>query len=221
MKKYIIWGSSGHAKVIHDLIKLDGGQVVALFDNNEQASSAIDGVPLFYGVEGFKTWVNSRKDYIGEDYYGIAAIGGARGKDRIHIHGQFQKNGINVESLIHQKAYCSKSAYVGKGCQVLAMAVISVDVYLGDACIINNMANIDHECYISKGVHVAPGATLCGCVHVGENSFIGSGSVVLPRIKIGSNCIVGAGSVVTKDIDDGVIVCGNPARVMKLSNNCS
>lgn len=53
-----------------------------------------------------------------------------------------------------------------------------------------------------------------GKIKVGDYSFIGCGSIILPGVKIGSRCVVGAGSVVTKDVPDGMIVAGNPARII-------
>jgi acetyltransferase-like isoleucine patch superfamily enzyme len=62
---------------------------------------------------------------------------------------------------------------------------------------------------------VAPQATLCGCVSVGAGTLIGPGAVIVPRVRIGADVIVGAGSVVTRDLPDGVIAWGAPARVMR------
>lgn len=53
-----------------------------------------------------------------------------------------------------------------------------------------------------------------GPIEVGNNVFIGGNTTILPNIKIGSNVIIGAGSVVTKDVSDGTIVAGNPAKVI-------
>lgn len=52
-----------------------------------------------------------------------------------------------------------------------------------------------------------------------EKARIGGGAVLLPGIIIGRKVLVGAGSVVTKDISDGKVVVGNPARVIKEINN--
>lgn len=56
--------------------------------------------------------------------------------------------------------------------------------------------------------------TKIGKVKIGDNVFIGAESVVLPNVTIGSNVIIGANSTVTKDIPDGVVAAGNPAKVI-------
>lgn len=48
-----------------------------------------------------------------------------------------------------------------------------------------------------------------------ENAIVGANSTLLPGVQIGKNSIVGAGSVVTKDVAEGDVVAGNPARFMK------
>lgn len=55
---------------------------------------------------------------------------------------------------------------------------------------------------------------LVGRITVGDNCFIGANSVLLPGIEIGSNCIIAAGSVVAKSFPGGVIVGGNPAKII-------
>lgn len=56
--------------------------------------------------------------------------------------------------------------------------------------------------------------TKIGRVHIGNNVFIGASTVVLPNVTIGSNVVIGANSTVTHDIPDGMVVAGNPARVL-------
>ena len=50
---------------------------------------------------------------------------------------------------------------------------------------------------------------------VRRGASIGSGSTILCGVVIGEGAIVGAGSVVTKDVAPGMVVAGNPARVLR------
>lgn len=45
-------------------------------------------------------------------------------------------------------------------------------------------------------------------------AYIGAASVLLPGIEVGRNAIIGGGAVVTKDVPDGAIVAGSPARIL-------
>lgn len=53
-----------------------------------------------------------------------------------------------------------------------------------------------------------------GRIHIGNNSFIGANCTILQDTHIGDNTIVGAGSVVKGKFPDGVIIMGNPAKVV-------
>jgi len=56
-------------------------------------------------------------------------------------------------------------------------------------------------------------------ITVGDNVFIGMGALILPGVTIGNNCIVGAYAVVTKDVPDGTVVGGNPAKKIKKTSD--
>ena len=52
-------------------------------------------------------------------------------------------------------------------------------------------------------------------VTIGDDVWIGTNAVVLPGVTIGSHCVVAAGAVVTKNVPDGCLVAGVPARIIK------
>lgn len=54
-------------------------------------------------------------------------------------------------------------------------------------------------------------------IHIKKGAFIGANTIILKGVMIGEKSIIGAGSVVTKDIPDGQIWAGNPARYIKES----
>jgi maltose O-acetyltransferase len=52
-------------------------------------------------------------------------------------------------------------------------------------------------------------------VVIGHRCWVGGNAIILPGVTIGNDVTVGAGSVVTKDVAHGVVVAGNPARVVR------
>jgi maltose O-acetyltransferase len=56
--------------------------------------------------------------------------------------------------------------------------------------------------------------TRIGTVEIGDRVFIGAGAMVMPGVRIGNDVVIGAGSVVTRDVPDGAVAAGNPARVL-------
>jgi maltose O-acetyltransferase len=53
---------------------------------------------------------------------------------------------------------------------------------------------------------------------IGDNVWLGGGAIVLAGVTIGADSVVGAGAVVTRDVPPGVVVVGNPARVLRPVN---
>ena len=76
--------------------------------------------------------------------------------------------------------------------------------------------DINSPCIIGKNVTIGHGTIIHGC-SISDNVLVGMGSIILNNAKIGKNTIIGAGSLVTqgKDFPDGVLILGNPAKVIR------
>jgi len=94
--------------------------VIAVFDNdpNIRKLSPSKKVPIYYGKEGFFEWKNLGILDV-DEVYGLAAIGGSRGKDRLEIQEFFEQNEIRLFTAIHPSGFIAKDAVVGVGCQIL------------------------------------------------------------------------------------------------------
>lgn len=219
-QKFLIWGAKGHAKVLDEIIRLNNGEVIALVDKDSSLVSPIDKLKILNGHQDYINWVKEIKHLNAEfKISAIAAIGGDKGRDRLHYLKMFQLDGFRTPSLIHPKSHVSDTAIVGGNSQICAFAFIGANASIGEACIVNTKASVDHESILGDGVHLAPGVTLCGCVKIGKHVFVGAGAIILPNLSIGDNSIVGAGSMVTRDVPENVLVYGNPAKIIRKLEN--
>lgn len=213
MVKIVIWGATGQAIVLEELLSSTSAKIEAFFENDTKVNSPMQGVPIYYGESGFTKWLSTIKN-ISEFYY-LIAIGGNSGSVRCKIGEMLKGAGLRAYTAIHRTAFVANNAIIGEGTQILANSNVCARVKTGKYCIINTAASVDHECVLGNNVHIGPGAKLAGCVQVEDNVFVGTNATVLPRIRIGENAVVGAGAVVTKDIPPYSVAVGNPAKVIR------
>jgi sugar O-acyltransferase (sialic acid O-acetyltransferase NeuD family) len=203
MREIVLWGASGHARVLAEFLGALDYAVVALVDNDPALTSFLPGVPLLHDEAALREW---RGAHAG-DLFALVAIGGARGAERLALQHALSAAGYTIPTAVHPRAFVAADAELGAGTHVLALAAVAAAARLGAGCIVNTSASV--------GVHIGPGATLAGNVTVGRNAFIGAGAAVIPNVTIGAGAIVGAGSVVVRDVPANTIVYGNPARVAR------
>ena len=190
-----LYGTSGYAKVIIDILGANHEPIEALFDDNEEIHNLFD-YPVLRPSKVCGPLIIS----IGNN--------GIRRKIAKELKVEYGK-------AFHPSAIISEETEIREGSVVMQGAIVQSDACIGSHCIINTGASVDHECLIADYVHISPHCTLCGNVQVGEGTWIGAGSVVIPGVKIGKWSIIGAGSVVTKDIPDGVLAVGNRCKIIK------
>lgn len=193
-----LYGASGHAKVIIEILEAQGIKIDSIFDDNESITSLLN-----YPVQKFP-------EELVEDGKFIISIGNniIRKKIALALNVQF---GV----AIHPKTAISERSIVGKGSVVMGGVTINVNTQIGKHCIINTNSSVDHDCNLEDFVHISPNVALCGDVYIGEGTHIGAGSVIIPGKKIGKYCIIGAGSVVIGNLEDYSLAVGNPCKKIK------
>lgn len=72
--------------------------------------------------------------------------------------------------------------------------------------------HIGHDALIGMDCELAPGVVVGGEVEIGNHVRIGVNACIRPCIKVGNGARIGAGAVVVKDVPEGAVVVGNPAK---------
>lgn len=104
---------------------------------------------------------------------------------------------------------------MGNNCYILSGANITDPAYvkMGNNVMLSQCTLLGHDGSIHM-LNIAYNKKLdkVGKTDIKDNVFIGHGALIMPNICIGPNAVVGAGSVVTKDVMEGSVVAGNPAK---------
>jgi UDP-N-acetylbacillosamine N-acetyltransferase len=208
-EQVLIWGASGHALVVADILRLQGYQVAGYLD---------DVHPERHGQEfngGLILGSSSRLKLLHEQgiRHLIVAVGNCAA--RLRLADTARAAGFLLVTAIHPGAVIAASVLPGEGSVVAAGAVINPGATIGANAIINTCASVDHECVLEAGVHLSPGVRLGGGVHIGRAAWIGIGATVIDHIRVGDGSLIGAGAVVVDDIPDSVIAYGVPARIIR------
>lgn len=122
-----------------------------------------------------------------------------------------EDNRIGDDVSIGTNAVLEFGNRIGNGCRIHSLAFLE-------------MATLGNHVFIGPGTIFTDDPHPMGCPRykecrggaiVEDLVKIGAGVTVLPGVRIGRGALVGAGSVVAHDVPPGVVVAGNPARVLK------
>ena len=108
----------------------------------------------------------------------------------------------------------SKSVFIGRDVIIdnryPEHIYIGADVWITARCVI-----LSHS-FVSESQRAVFGKVeQVGRVVIEDGVFIGASSVICPNVTISKNSYIAAGSVVVKDVPPGVLVGGNPAKIIK------
>jgi acetyltransferase EpsM len=206
----VIWGASGHARVVADIVRLSGYfHIVGFLDSIDpgRKGTEFSGATILGGQEQLELLRRADIRHV------VLGIGDCRA--RISLAGIVRQAGFELATAIHPNATIAEDVQLGVGTVIMAGAVVNPGSRVGENVIVNTSSSVDHDCVIEDGVHVGPGAHLGGGVSVGEGTWVGIGAIIKDKVKIGRDSIIGAGAVVLQDIPDGVVAFGIPAKVIR------
>ncbi|HEX5221464.1 MAG TPA: acyltransferase [Verrucomicrobiae bacterium] len=126
---------------------------------------------------------------------------------------------VGDDSKIGTFVEIQKGARVGARCKVSSHTFICEGVTLEDEVFIGHGVTFINDRFPrstnADGKLQTEADWNCVGTLVKRGASIGSGATILCGVTIGERAIVGAGSVVTRDVPEGTVVAGNPARVLR------
>lgn len=150
----------------------------------------------------------------------------------IHPTAEVQSTSIGSGTRIWQYVVVLKGAVIGSDTNICSHCFIENNVVVGDRVTIKSGVQLWDGIRIEDDVFVGPNTTFTNDKYprsrlypekfpellVRSGASIGGGAVITPGVIIGARAMVGAGAVVTKDVPDGMLVVGNPAKVIGVAS---
>jgi sugar O-acyltransferase (sialic acid O-acetyltransferase NeuD family) len=118
-------------------------------------------------------------------------------------------------TIIHSSVVVSPDAKIGHNVVLMPHVFISCGVTVGDHCLILPNTVVGHDSAIGDYCCIGSNVTVSGHVSVASRCYIGSGAKLRNGVTVGAGSLVGLGSNVVTDVAGGVVVAGNPAKVMR------
>lgn len=206
MKDLYIIGNSGFAKEVYELsLHLEGYEFKGFIDYKpEKDSTDIFGKNFsVFDEDEFLKSADPEKVFL--------AIGIGDPKTIKNVAQKFEK--FNFPNLIHPRAAFNENFNsLGRGNILTANVIFTANTTVGDFNIFNLSTTVGHDCIIQNCNVFNPAVNISGGVEIGNENLIGVASTILQYKKIGNQCIVAGGSMVTKNVEDGTLVLGIPAK---------
>lgn len=161
-------------------------------------------------LEGFRVYSLNELPEFAATHEALCILGEPESKRR--FVEQAEAMGFRFATFINPEASHSRKCEIGEGSLVGRWAMTFRNSKIGKHCTILGQSIVGDQNELGDYVFLSAGVKLSGDVKVGSNTFLGAGAIVTERVSIGSNAIVGAGAVVIRDVPDGAVVVGNPAR---------
>ena len=212
MSRIVVFGASGHAKVVLDIIKRMGQhEVVGIIDGSRAGSPTAILNQRILGCDNDLPKIVS--DFAVD--CGIVAVGDNYLRSMIHRKIEGLCPGFKFGTAIHPGAYWAEDVIIGEGSVVMAGAVLNSGSKIGRSCILNTNCSLDHDSQMEDFSSFAPGVSGGGNVTVGTCSAVSIGAIIKHGVRIGEHAVVGAGAIVMRDIPPFTVSYGQPCRFVR------
>lgn len=207
----IIIGSSGHAKVIIDIVELAGKyNIVGLLDCCRPKGQQVSGYEVL-GKE--EVLPNLLKNLSVEGV--IVAVGDNFGRSQVVEKVRSMCPDLAFVNAIHPGATIAPSVNIDEGTVIMSGVSINPDCSIGKFCVLNTNSSLDHDSVMKDFASLAPGVSTGGNCNIGQFSAICIGAIIKEKINIGEHTVIGAGSIVLSNIGNNVVAYGLPAKKIR------
>ena len=213
-KKVIIIGGEGNGGVIASCIEDNRNryndyewEVVGFINDFE---TQVNGYPVIGKMCDIPKFINETNCYFS---WAIHLVG--RNYKTVEM---FREANIPVERLatiIHKSAFIGKNAIIEPGAFIMYNSYIGPQAHIGKCSLVMANCSIGHGTTIGDLCHCSVSTIMTGYSKLGFCADLGVGACLLAYKVVGDYGMLGASALGTKDIPEGEIWVGSPAKFLK------
>ena len=208
--KSVIIGEGKYGDVYLAYLKEAGIEVIGFLDDDPKLlGHKFGGVPVLGAISLMP---------ILKDTYGVEAVYCPLGNNKLRVQflKQAQSLGYETPNYIHPSVILSPNLKIGKGVYILLGTQIMPFTEIEDYVMISMNVSVAHHNLLKTGTFLSTGCNFGASIVAEENTYCGIGSTIMTGLhRLGKDCLIGAGAVVIKDVPDGAVMAGVPAKIIK------
>jgi sugar O-acyltransferase (sialic acid O-acetyltransferase NeuD family) len=189
-------------------IKLEG-----FLNDKANAGDVLQGIPVIgkQNKENVMKYWNQGYKFI----YSLHRTDG--GKIFVDLFYELGLTPDKLVTFIHPTAYIAPDTTINSGCVIMPYVMISSCAFVNINTLIMTGATIGHNTQLGKFNHIASQAVVGAHLKFGIGVHIGLNATVREYLTIGDYATLGMGAVLTKNINNGEIWAGNPAKFLRMA----
>lgn len=206
MCKIVIVGAGGLGRetllIARDVcIRQPSWRIKGFLDRNPQVLTGFDCDAGVIGDDDYQPVDDDRL---------VIAVGDPALRHRLAM--RFADRGARFATLVHPLAYVAATARVSEGAVISPFCHVADRAEVGPHVLLNTYSSAGHDSRVGACSVFSPYATANGDTRLGERVFLGTHAVVTPGIGVGNDAKIAAGAVTYRQVPDGHLAMGNPAK---------